>query len=99
MKISGLNRVQTISTQPQRWSESAVQHFSIILCLSLVLSLFTAPGTAFADSNPAPVQLFYVTLPETDGLAVLDAINTAADLTDVHLFLHRGRRHGYLCLL
>ena len=31
-----------------------------------------------AAGNPAPVQTFYVTLPEADGLTVLNTINSAA---------------------
>ena len=51
----------------------------LILILIAAMLLATAPQpAAAADPNPAPVQLFYVTLPETDGLAALDAINTAA---------------------
>ncbi len=41
--------------------------------------LLTPAGMRPAYAFPAPVQLFYVTLPEADGLTVLDAINTAAN--------------------
>ena len=55
----------------------------IALILAMILNAvsFVVPlpvPVALADSNPAPVQLFYVTLPETDALTVLDAINAAA---------------------
>ena len=50
---------------------------SVILIAAMLLVAAPQPAAA-ADPNPAPVQLFYVTLPETDGLAALDAINTAA---------------------
>ena len=49
----------------------------------LLLSLFIPFGTAniqeAAADNPDPVQIFYITLPETDALTVLDTINTAAN--------------------
>jgi len=48
----------------------------LILLLSLLF--MAAPGPAQAAGNPAPVQIYYVTLPEADALTVLDAINTAA---------------------
>lgn len=58
--------------------------FRVILfvaVLALVLGLArTDPALAFIlpAVNPAPVQIFYVTLPEPDALTVLDAINTDA---------------------
>jgi len=55
----------------------------IILSLVMLLSLFGAlpmgiPGPVYAASNPAAVQIYYVTLPEADALTVLSAINAAA---------------------
>ncbi len=57
-----------------------VAWIQIILGLSLLFGLFSviAPGPAYAAGNPAPVQVFYVTLPEADALTVLNAINSAA---------------------
>ena len=51
-----------------------------IITVSLLLSgVFGAVTEASAAGNPPPVQTYYVTLPESDGLKVLDAINTAAN--------------------
>jgi hypothetical protein len=45
---------------------------TLIIALALLF-----PWTAYA-ANPAPVQTFYVTLPEADALTVLSGINAAA---------------------
>ena len=51
----------------------------VILGLFLLFCVVAlTPGVAYAD-NPAPVQIFYVSLPEADALTVLDAIHSAAD--------------------
>ena len=51
-----------------------------IITISLLLSgVFGAAAQVRAAGNPPPVQVYYVTLPESDGLRVLDAINSAAD--------------------
>ena len=72
-----------------RWTDhnrSLRRRLSLVssaMILALLVSLFPQvvglplPGAA-ADTNPAPVQTFYVTLPEADALTVLRAINTAA---------------------
>ncbi len=54
-----------------------------ILPLAVLALLFNAlpmaiPGPVYAASNPAAVQIYYLTLPEADALTVLSAINTAA---------------------
>ena len=56
-------------------------HYSImfIIVISLLLSGAFNAITEVHAANPAPVQVYYVTLPETDGLRVLDSINTAAN--------------------
>jgi uncharacterized repeat protein (TIGR01451 family) len=54
---------------------------NVVVILALTLGLagtFTAPVYAQPESNPAPVQTYYVTLPENDALTVLKAINSAA---------------------
>lgn len=53
--------------------------FVVVLVLGLGLA-WTAPtpANALPAVNPAPVQLFYVTLPEPDALTVLDAVNSDA---------------------
>jgi hypothetical protein len=79
MKSYKDNQTHTKSARQPRAKLGGLHLFSILVGMSLLLSLLGVSGTAFADSNPAPVQLYYVTLPETDGLAVLDAINTAAN--------------------
>ena len=54
-----------------------VMNLMVVLALASGLAWAT-PSPVFAQ-NPAPVQIFYVTLPEDDGLAVLDTVNSAAD--------------------
>lgn len=65
------------SARPKSWSRRG---FSLLTAL-MVLSMLLGPSgaTPALAANPAPVQLFYVTLPETDALTVLDAINSAAN--------------------
>ena len=56
--------------------------FTLITALAMMLPAAIIPAAVPAEAappNPAPVQLFYVTLPEADALTVLDAINTAAN--------------------
>ncbi len=51
-----------------------------LLAISIPASMVPLAMTVLAQTNnPAPVQLFYVTLPEQDGLTVLDTINGAAN--------------------
>ncbi len=51
-----------------------------LLAISIPASMVPLAMTVMAQTNnPAPVQLFYVTLPEQDGLTVLDSIHPAAD--------------------
>jgi len=56
---------------------------SIAVILSLLATLCPQlvglPLSTAEAANPAPVQVYYVTLPEADALRVLDAINSAAD--------------------
>ena len=56
------------------WTRMAV---SIVSAVFLIVSL-AQPQYQVAAANPAPVQIFYVTLPEVDALTVLSAINAAA---------------------
>lgn len=49
----------------------------VLLLLVALAALFVAPAVVRAD-NPEAVQIYYVTLPETDALAVLSAVNSAA---------------------
>ena len=61
------------------------QVFRIInLVIALIMAfgiVWTVPAVAqdLPTVNPAPVQTFYVTLPEDQALTVLDAINSAAN--------------------
>jgi len=58
-----------------------LMHYSItgIIVLALLLSgTLSAVSPVEAAANPAPVQLYYVTLPEIDGLRVLSGIHSAA---------------------
>ncbi|MCS6845325.1 MAG: carboxypeptidase regulatory-like domain-containing protein, partial [Caldilineales bacterium] len=56
------------------------QGFRAVRALLVLLALLALIGpTAVLASNPAPVQVYYLTLPEADALQVLDAINSAAD--------------------
>lgn len=51
---------------------------NLIVVLTLALGIAWATPARVLAANDPPVQIFYVSLPETDALTVLDAINTAA---------------------
>lgn len=51
---------------------------SPFLPVVIALVIATIPPTPALAANPAPVQIFYVTLPEFDGLTVLRTINSDA---------------------
>ncbi len=52
---------------------------NLILVLTLALGFAWATPTPALAANPAPIQIFYVTLPETDALTALDTINSDAN--------------------
>ncbi len=60
-------------------NHTAFRIVNLMTVLALALGFAWATPTPALAANPAPVQIFYVTLPESDGLTVLDAINTDAD--------------------
>lgn len=60
----------------RRWTKQGFSLLSVVMVLSMALALVgITPALAV---NPAPVQLFILTLPETDALTVLSTINAAA---------------------
>ena len=90
-----MNATRTGKVSPRSYWTRIV--LSLVLVLGILVSLVT-PAPLSAD-NPAPVQLYYVTLPEADGLTVLHAINTAAVTPGVHVLLHRYWRDRHIRLL
>ena len=67
MNTSALDHVP----RPGRWAR-------VILGLLLLLGALPVLNPMPAHAFPSPVQIYYVTLPETDGLDALDSIATAA---------------------
>ncbi len=57
---------------------TAFRVVNLMTVLALALGFAWATPTPALAANPAPVQIFYVTLPESEGLRVLSAINGAA---------------------
>ncbi len=49
----------------------------LLAMVAVILALALAPAPAAHAANPAPVQIFYVTLPEANGLTVMQAINNS----------------------
>lgn len=61
-----------------RWQRLCALAAALALLLGLFPQIAGLPLPGAEAANPAPVQTYYVTLPEADALTVLDAINTDA---------------------
>ena len=60
--------------RPRLWTQVAL---CFVVMIGILVVLPSGPAVAQGTSNPAPVQTFYLTLPEDDALAVMQAINTS----------------------